>query len=166
MWTPDVHGTTACEAAPDVDELGGASPYWHSYTYDAVGNRETEVRHAASGDTVRTYTTPTVGQSQPHTLTQVEQTGPTGTRLEQYTYDASGNMTGRTTASRDQDLEWDAEGRLVEVTEEDGSTTSFRYDADGQRAGPRDFHRGGAVPGGHGGPAGQDRAFGGSHPLL
>ncbi|MEY9211487.1 RHS repeat-associated protein [Thermobifida halotolerans] len=133
VWTPDTHGTTACDAAPDVDDLGGASPYWHSYTYDAVGNRETEVRHSASGDTVRTYTTPTAGQSQPHTLTQVEQTGPTGTRLEQYTYDASGNMTGRTTASRDQDLEWDAEGRLVEVTEEDGSTTSFRYDADGQR---------------------------------
>ncbi|MEY9211602.1 hypothetical protein NI17_009615 [Thermobifida halotolerans] len=99
-----------------------------------MGNRETtEVRHAANGDTVRTYTTPAAGQSQPHTLTQVEQTGPDGTRLEQYTYDASGNMTSRTTASRDQDLEWDAESRLVKVTEEDGSTTAYRYDADGQQ---------------------------------
>ncbi|MEY9211642.1 RHS repeat protein [Thermobifida halotolerans] len=51
--------------------------------------------------------------------------------MEQYDYDASGNMAGRTAASREQDLEWDAEGRLVEVTEEDGSTTSYRYDADG-----------------------------------
>lgn len=49
-----------------------------------MGNRETEVRHAANGDTVRTYTTPTASQPQSHALAQIDQTRPDGTRLEQY----------------------------------------------------------------------------------
>jgi RHS repeat-associated protein len=133
VWTPDATGEQACAAEPSADALGGAAPYWHAYTYDTLGNRTTEVQHGPTGDITRTYTHGDATGLRPQALTQVEQTGPGGDRLEEYAYDEAGNMTGRTTASRDQDLEWDAEGNLARVTEEDGSHTSYVYDADGQR---------------------------------
>ncbi|WP_267909050.1 RHS repeat-associated core domain-containing protein [Nocardiopsis alborubida] len=133
VWTPDAAGEEACAAAPSADALGGAAPYWHAYTYDTLGNRTTEVQHGPTGDITRTYTHGDATGLRPQALTRVEQTGPGGDRLETYAYDEAGNMTGRTTASRDQDLEWDAEGNLARVTEEDGSQTSYVYDADGQR---------------------------------
>ncbi|WP_236567814.1 RHS repeat-associated core domain-containing protein [Nocardiopsis sp. FR6] len=133
VWTPDATGEQACEAAPSADALGGAAPYWHSYAYDTLGNRTTEVQHGPTGDVTRTYTHGDAAGLRPQALTKVEQTGPAGDRLEEYSYDEAGNMTGRTTAARDQDLEWDAEGNLTRVTEEDGSATSYVYDADGQR---------------------------------
>ncbi|WP_236743381.1 MULTISPECIES: RHS repeat-associated core domain-containing protein [Nocardiopsis] len=133
VWTPDATGEQACAAEPSTDDLGGAAPYWHSYTYDALGNRVTETRHDPVADTVRTYAHGGHEGMAPQALAQVTETGPAGDRLEQYAYDEAGNMTGRTTAARDQDLEWDAEGRLSRVVEEDGSATSFVYDADGQR---------------------------------
>ncbi|SHK76461.1 RHS repeat-associated core domain-containing protein, partial [Nocardiopsis flavescens] len=133
VWTPDATGENACQTAPSEDGLGGASPYWHSYTYDTLGNRTTETRHDAVGDTVRNYSHGDTAGLRPQALTQVEESGPAGTGLESYGYDASGNMTQRTTASRDQELEWDAEGKLESVTEEDGSVTSYVYDADGGR---------------------------------
>ncbi|WP_241479697.1 RHS repeat-associated core domain-containing protein [Nocardiopsis lucentensis] len=133
VWTPNTTGEQACDAAPSADSLGGPAPYWHSYTYDTLGNRTTEVQHGPNGDITRTYTHGDASGLRPQMLTQVQETGPGGDRLEQYSYDESGNMTGRTTASRDQSLEWDAEGNLVRVTEEDGSQTSYVYDADGSR---------------------------------
>ncbi|TDQ53342.1 RHS repeat-associated core domain-containing protein [Actinorugispora endophytica] len=131
-WTPESTETGGCEAAPTTAGLGGAAPYWHSYTYDAVGNRETEVQHAAGGDITRTYTQPEPGQDQPHAVTRVEQTGPGGDQLEQYGYDDAGNLTSRVTPAYDQTLEWDAEGKLVRVTDGDAQT-EFRYGADGSR---------------------------------
>ncbi|MDT0331472.1 RHS repeat-associated core domain-containing protein [Nocardiopsis lambiniae] len=133
VWTPDATGENACQAAPSEQNLGGASPYWHSYTYDTLGNRTTETRHDPVGNTVRTYTHGDAAGLRPQTLTQVQESGPAGTALETYAYDASGNMTGRTTPARDQELEWDAEGKLASVTEEDGGVTSYVYDADGGR---------------------------------
>ncbi|WP_433697315.1 RHS repeat-associated core domain-containing protein [Nocardiopsis sp. CA-288880] len=133
VWTPDATGDEACAAEPSADALGGAAPYWHAYTYDTLGNRTTEVQHGPAGDITRTYTHGDTTGLRPQALTQVEQTSPGGDRLETYAYDEAGNMTGRTTAARDQDLEWDAEGNLDRVTEEDGSQTSYVYDADGQR---------------------------------
>ncbi|MFV2198614.1 hypothetical protein [Nocardiopsis sp. LOL_012] len=133
VWTPNATGEQACDDEPAVSDLGGAAPYWHSYTYDTLGNRTTGVQHGPGGGTTRTYTHGDATGLRPQALTQVEETGPGGDRLETYTYDEAGNMTGRTTPSRDQELEWDAEGNLTQVTEEDGSQTSYVYDADGQR---------------------------------
>ncbi|SIO85231.1 YD repeat protein [Nocardiopsis sp. JB363] len=134
VWTPDATGEEACADQPSADALGGAAPYWHSYTYDKLGNRETEVQHGQpGGDITRTYHHGGATDVAPQALTSVEESGPAGDRLEEYTYDEAGNMTGRTTASREQDLEWDAEGNLSRVVEEDGSQTSYTYDADGQR---------------------------------
>ncbi|MGW8436126.1 RHS repeat-associated core domain-containing protein [Nocardiopsis sp. NPDC055879] len=138
-WTPDATGAEACQAAPQVGELGGPAPYWHSYTYDAVGNRVTETQHGGiGGATERTYTHPDAGQDQPHTLTQVHETGPAGERLEHYDYDEAGNMVSRTTPAHEQGLEWDAEGLLVRVDDAASGETTYTYDADGGRLIRRD----------------------------
>ena len=60
-------------------QRGGPDPYWHSWTYDSVGNRLTQTEHptAAGGDQVDTvYTYQAAGTSQPHTLTSKSVTDP------------------------------------------------------------------------------------------
>lgn len=133
-WKKETYPAIRAQAAePSADTLGGAAPYWHSYAYDALGNRTSEVQHGPTGNVTRAYTHGDPAGLRPQALTRVEQSGSSGDRLEEYSYDEAGNMTGRTTAARDQDLEWDVEGNLARVTEEDGSATSYVYDADGQR---------------------------------
>ncbi|MFE6775286.1 polymorphic toxin-type HINT domain-containing protein [Streptomyces sp. NPDC057702] len=138
-WTQP---TTTCADAPAGDVLGGPAPYWQSYSYDKVGNRLTETAHdltgAAANNTTRTYTYPAPGQPRPHALTSVATKGPTGTARETYDYDATGNTRARTLGGDTQNLTWDAEGHLAEVTEPVGdtgktTTTSYLYDADGNR---------------------------------
>ncbi|MFD9741715.1 RHS repeat-associated core domain-containing protein [Umezawaea sp. NPDC059074] len=128
-WTP----TGGCDAAPGVTGLGGPAPYWQSFGYDKVGNRVSETRHAAGGDTVRTSTYPAGG----HRLASVATAGPGGTATDRFDYDASGNTIGRNLASGAQRLDWDAEGHLAKVTE-GTKTTEFLYDADGDRLIRRD----------------------------
>lgn len=135
-WTP---GNGSCTAGPTTAGLGGPSGYWHSYTYDLAGSRKSETIHAAAGDTQRTYSYPAVsatGKGQPHTLSRVV-TQPSGTAQTtvDYTYDATGNTksqtrTGASTGS--QTLNWDDEGRL-ESANTDGASSSYIYDADGDR---------------------------------
>jgi len=121
-WTP----TGGCGADPTTGALGGAAPYWHSYTYDAVGNRLAETQHAAAGDTVRTYGYPAAGA---HKLASVTTARPaTAPRTEQFTYDATGNTLTRP----GQQLEWDQLGKLGQVSE-GANKTRFVYDADGER---------------------------------
>lgn len=125
-WTPS---SGDCGDARSASALGGPAPYWHSFTYDKTGNRLSEVRHAAGGDTTRAYTYPTAGSAQPHTLRSVTTTGPGGAKTDTYTYDSAGNMLTR----QGQDLTWDAEGQLEKIGD-----TSFLYDADGNRLIRRD----------------------------
>ncbi|MFF5898648.1 polymorphic toxin-type HINT domain-containing protein [Streptomyces argenteolus] len=137
-WT---QGTTTCAGAPAGGQAGGPAPYWHSYTYDKVGNRKTETLHDVTGDatknTVRDYAYPAPGAPRPHGVTSVTQSGPGGTARDSYGYDAVGNTDTRTLAGTTQKLDWDAEGRLAKVTEpvEGGAdeVTSYVYDADGNR---------------------------------
>ncbi|WP_052744899.1 RHS repeat-associated core domain-containing protein [Micromonospora sp. HK10] len=133
-WTPSGDD---CATAPATTGLGGPAPYWHSYRYDKVGNRLSEVQHAAGGDITRGYAYPAAGSDQPHTLRSVTTTGPGGSRTDSYGYDSDGNTTTRTVAGAGQTLTWDAEGRLASVTE-GGRTTSYLYDADGNRLIRRD----------------------------
>ena len=121
-WTP----ASGCAAAPSTGSLGGAAPYWHSYTYDAVGNRLTEAQHAATGDTVRTYGYPAAGA---HKLDSVTTTAPgAAAKSERFTYDSTGNTLTRP----GQQLDWDALGKLEQVSEGD-KKTRFVYDAEGER---------------------------------
>ncbi|MFY1674294.1 RHS repeat-associated core domain-containing protein [Plantactinospora sp. WMMB334] len=144
-WT----GTDECAAAPSTSTVGGPDPYWHSYTFDRVGNRLTETQHdAVGGDpslaVTASYTYPAAGAAQPHTLGSVTTSGPPsgglpgGQRLDEYAYDASGNMVSRRIGGgAEQVLEWNAEGRLEKVTE-GSKVTEFLYDASGSRLIRRD----------------------------
>ncbi len=137
-WT---QGGKECASTPSGGVLGGPAAYWSSYTYDKVGNRSTETLHDPSGDpaknTKRTYGYPAPGSPQPHTLTSVKATGPSGTAEDTFGYDESGNTTTRRLAGDTQSLQWDPEGRLSKVTEpvEGGAdkVTEYLYDADGNR---------------------------------
>ncbi|MFF5161413.1 polymorphic toxin-type HINT domain-containing protein [Streptomyces sp. NPDC000348] len=141
MKTAWTQATATCAAAPSAQTVGGPAPYWHSYTYDKVGNRETETLHDLSGDlvknTVRTCDYPDPGTPRPHALSSVTQTGPGGTARDSYGYDAVGNTDTRTLAGTTQDLDWDAEGRLVKVTKpvegKPDDVTEYVYDASGNR---------------------------------
>ncbi|MFB8085071.1 DUF5615 family PIN-like protein [Streptomyces sp. NPDC055992] len=124
--------TTTCATAPAASQLGGPAPYWQSFTYDKSGNRATQTRHDVTGDTAKdlkdTYTYPTPGTAQAHSLTSRKTTGPVGSTTDTYTYDSSGNTLTRP----GQSLIWDAEGHLASVTKS-GKTTSYLYDASGNR---------------------------------
>ncbi|MEV4756131.1 RHS repeat-associated core domain-containing protein [Micromonospora sp. NPDC049559] len=131
-WTP----AGGCATAPDAAALAGPAPYWQSFTYDLVGNRLTETRHALSGDTVRRYGYPAAGA---HRLASVTTTEPGGaTRTDEYGYDAAGNTTRRDLSSGDAVLTWDETGKLTRLTEGDDKTTEYVYDADGNRLIRRD----------------------------
>lgn len=116
-WTP---ASGNCATAPTVAGLGGAAPYWQSWTYTSTGLRKTQVDHASVGDTTSTYTYNT---AQPHTLAKVSSTGAPD---KVYDYDARGNTTTRP----GQNLTWDGEGKLTKLTESNGST-EYVYDAEG-----------------------------------
>ncbi|MFG3715047.1 RHS repeat domain-containing protein [Micromonospora sp. NPDC047730] len=129
--------TTGCASAPSGTVVGGPAPYWHSYQYDATGNRTREVLHGIAGqaDTERTYQVP--GTAQGHRLAGVTQTGGAGDRTDSFGYDATGNLTTRTVGAETERLAWDAEGALTSITEGD-SLTSFVYGAGGERLIRRD----------------------------
>ncbi|GCD42220.1 polymorphic toxin-type HINT domain-containing protein [Streptomyces paromomycinus] len=131
-WT----ATDGCAAAPSKATVGGPQPYWHSYQYDAVGNRTQLVEHDTGGDpakdVTRSYSYPGQGKDQPRTLTKAETKGPQGTSASTYAYDAAGNMTLRQVGGNIQKLSYDTEGNLAKITEGDKSTENL-YDADGER---------------------------------
>jgi RHS repeat-associated protein len=129
-FTPN---TGNCAPAPTVPSLGGAAPYWFDFGYDNVGNRRTETKHTAQGDTTRTYNYPAGGAPQPHTVRSIEQTGPNGTSRDEFDYNPNGDTVSRKVSGSTQTLDWDSEGHLSLVTEADGKKSSYVYDASGAR---------------------------------
>ncbi|MFB6568796.1 polymorphic toxin-type HINT domain-containing protein [Streptomyces noursei] len=137
-WT---QSDKTCATAPAGNLIAGPAPYWQSYRYDLAGNRTARTEHDPTGDAAKdtksTYTYPKPGTPQPHTLTTVDTTAPTGTSTSAYTYDPTGNTATRTLHGDKQTLTWDPEGHLTKVTEPAGDkgtkTTAYLYDADGNR---------------------------------
>ncbi|GAA1677099.1 RHS repeat-associated core domain-containing protein [Kribbella yunnanensis] len=127
-WTPA--GT--CADTRSASTVGGPAPYWQSYTYDVTGNRKTITDHKTAGDTTSTYTYPAATAARPHAVTGVSESGPGGTAVDTYAYDAAGNMSSRQVGGDTDTLTWDAEGHLASVSGPAGDT-SFVYDADGNR---------------------------------
>nr|WSX74755.1 RHS repeat-associated core domain-containing protein [Streptomyces sp. NBC_00899] len=130
--------TAGCATTPSAQVLGGPASYWQSLGYDQAGDRTSETDHSTTGnpaqDTVRNYSYPAPTAPQPHTLSQVQTTGPGGTAVDSYTYDASGDTQTRAVGGGSkQTLVWDGEGRLAQVTTDDGKSTAYVYDADGNR---------------------------------
>ncbi|WP_369169565.1 polymorphic toxin-type HINT domain-containing protein [Streptomyces sp. R28] len=135
----DGTGPTACDAAPGSSSLGGPAPYWKSYETDALGNRTTETLHDTGLDTAknitRSYEYGTAGAlgDGPHQLTKVTERTPTGDKQSTYEYDDAGNTTKRTIGGDAQSLTWTDTGKVNEVTEANGSKTSYLYDGSGNR---------------------------------
>ncbi|MFI1508670.1 polymorphic toxin-type HINT domain-containing protein [Streptomyces sp. NPDC020597] len=135
----DGTGPTACDTAAGSGALGGPAPYWKSYETDAIGNRVSETNHDtgrnAANDITRTYEyggAGTLGDG-PHQVTKITEKTPTGDKQSAYEYDDSGNTTKRTIGGNAQSLTWTDSGKVNEVTEANGSKTSYVYDADGNR---------------------------------
>ncbi|WP_329291440.1 restriction endonuclease fold toxin [Streptomyces pseudovenezuelae] len=124
-WTP---ATADCSTSKRTTaNLGGASPYWTSYTYTDSGLRKTETAHTTSADTTKTYCYNT---TKPHQLAATT-TGSTCTGVAPtYVYDDTGNTTTRLDGTTSQTLVWDNESRLNKLVE-GSSTTGYVYDADG-----------------------------------
>ncbi|MFJ7995639.1 RHS repeat domain-containing protein [Streptomyces sp. NPDC096310] len=132
-WT----AKTNCATAPTTATVGGPDAYWQTYSYDTLGNRTKLVDHATSTqtstDATTTYTHPAAKTGLPHAVQQASvQGGANNGQTSSFTYDKAGNTTQRAVGTRTQKLTWDSEGHLATLTEA-GKTTSYLYDADGNR---------------------------------
>ena len=125
---------TQTAATCTTPQRTGADPYWRQWTFDTIGNRLTQTdKNPAAGDTTWTYTVGAAGAVKPHQVKTVTATGPRPAPTRTFSYDPAGNTTTRTTATGTaQTLTWDKEGHLATLTE-GGTTTSYIYDADGNR---------------------------------
>ena len=102
---------------------GRAGTVLHKWTIDKLGNRTAETKTASGGATATSNYTYAAG-AQPHGVRTVT----TGSKVDTYGYDATGNLTTR----MGQTLEWDAESNLAKVTEgRSGSPTSTTPPATG-----------------------------------
>jgi RHS repeat-associated protein len=126
-WTP---ADSNCAGAPSSGNLGGAAPYWTSYSVDpATGNRVSTTEHGTTpgaDSTTDTYSYPAPG-SGAHAVQSISHvTGGVTTTPSTYSYDASGN----TIARPGQTLSYDAEGKISTVTEGSDSQSNV-YDSSG-----------------------------------
>ncbi|MGW1464282.1 RHS repeat-associated core domain-containing protein [Streptomyces sp. NPDC002308] len=130
-WTP-ADGDCATTGRTTAN-LGGAAPYWTSYTYTAGSQRNTETTHTADTSTTTTSCY-RGGTTQPHTLLATVTSGTCIGATAEYGYDAEGNTTSRPDGSTTQNLDWDAEGKLSRLTENPAGAaraTDYLYGAGG-----------------------------------
>ncbi|WP_232108177.1 RHS repeat domain-containing protein [Streptomyces gossypiisoli] len=124
-WTP---ASQQCSDTRSASSLGGRAPYWTSYTYNDAGQRTTETKHTAAGNTTTTYCYER--EDQPHALTGTSTKADCAAPDRAYDFDTTGNTTSRPDGTATQDLLWSDEGRLTTLTES-GKTTDYLYGADG-----------------------------------
>ena len=129
-WTP---ADGDCAVARRTQQgLGGPAAYWHSYEYDAIGNRTRSVERTGTTSVERTYRYPAAGADQPHALQSMQTVGG-GTAT--YTYDRVGRTVTRPAdglTGAGQALTWDMENHLATSTDSDGAG-AYVYDANGNR---------------------------------
>jgi RHS repeat-associated protein len=134
-WTP---AQPDCVPDPSATALGGAAPYWTSWTFDVSGNRTSQVQHSATGKVTATPTYPVPGQPRPHAPQSISTSNGTSSSENDYTYDNTGSTKTRGPATEGQTFTYDAEGHVASITEADGKTSTYVYDADGNRILTRD----------------------------
>jgi RHS repeat-associated protein len=126
-WTP---ADKNCASGPSATNLGGAAPYWDSYTIDpATGNRTLETLHgagAAGADINDNYLYPPSGTANPHAVQTVQQTVGSSVSNTSYGYDAAGNQNSRP----GQTVTYDAEGKVSTIGDGTNSESNI-YDASG-----------------------------------
>ncbi|MFC9083865.1 RHS repeat-associated core domain-containing protein [Streptomyces sp. NPDC057062] len=138
-WT----ATDNCAATPapgSSTTVGGPSPYWQTWTYDATGARNTQIDHDPTGNTshdaTATYKPFTATNKGPaHAVSEVDKVTPgdaASNTTNVYTYDDDGNVHTRTTRAGTDTLTYNDEGMLsaLSSTGSAGDTT-YLYDADG-----------------------------------
>ncbi|GHI27869.1 hypothetical protein Shyd_92400 [Streptomyces hydrogenans] len=131
--------------------VGGPSPYWQSYAYDATGNRRGLTHHDITGDSTKDVVTTQGfapgpnrkttaagtggGTGGPHALlTSTTATPGSPDEAIGYQYDAGGNTTAITDRAGTTDLTWDTEGKLAALDRTgDEADTTYVYDADGDQ---------------------------------
>lgn len=95
----------------------------HAWTYDAVGNRLTQVATVGAAPSATTSTTTYDYNTNDRLLTEATEGAPSGATTTTHTYDAAGNLKttseGATTVAQ---YTWDAEGRLAGAVLGDGPT--------------------------------------------
>lgn len=135
-WTP---ASGNCAATKSMAGLGGAAPFWHTFSFDKTGNRKQQVVHTSAGNVTSNYSYPNSGPNsvRPHALSSVTTTGPHGTASNSYTYNATGDLESRNVGGDTQTFSYDAEGRTATATDRSG-TSRYIYDADGNRLITRD----------------------------
>jgi RHS repeat-associated protein len=133
-WTPS---SAKCETSPTAAALGGAAPYWTSWTFDLSGNRRTQVQHGVAGDTTTTSNYPDPGQPRPHAIQSSSTAGPGSGPAISYNYDNSGN-TIQSGPGTGQTFTYDVEGHTATAKDAAGKTSTYVYDADGNRIITRD----------------------------
>lgn len=137
---PKIPGLGGCtDTTPSAGtggSVGGPSPYWLTWTYDAVGNRTTQTNHSTTtptGGGTTTYTQPAAGTSRPHSTTGATTNVPASTA--NYGYNTAGQLTSRPgVGGGTQTLSYTPDGHLDTLTQDTGTgagTTTYLYDADG-----------------------------------
>ncbi|MGW2643020.1 RHS repeat-associated core domain-containing protein [Streptomyces sp. NPDC001348] len=137
-WT----ATDDCAATPTTGAsttVGGPSPYWQSWTYDATGARASQVDHDTTGDAshdaTSTYTPVEAGKGPAHAVAKVDTVVPgdsTAGTTDAYTYDEDGNVRTRTTRAGTDTFTYDDEDHLSELSSTGSADdTKYLYDADG-----------------------------------
>ncbi|WP_340558756.1 polymorphic toxin-type HINT domain-containing protein [Streptomyces sp. GSL17-111] len=145
-WTAATGGcpraTGARDSAPDPADLTlgpDGDGYWHTYEYDAIGNRTQLTEHDLTDPALTDTHTYSYDGPQPHALTAVNSTevDTTGTveSLQTYAYDTTGNTTERQIGGDTQQLTWSPDNKLTatDTTGDGVDDVSYLYDADGNR---------------------------------
>jgi RHS repeat-associated protein len=143
--------TNSCATNPATANsnatVGGPQPYWLSWTYDAAGNRETQVKHgvgsATAANTATKYTMSTAGISHALTNTKVGASLAAITtstpNATSYTYNVDGAMKTRTEGTTATNFTYGVDGAVETVSQNLTTapstptfTSNYVEDADGQ----------------------------------
>ncbi|MEU8264550.1 polymorphic toxin-type HINT domain-containing protein [Micromonospora sp. NPDC048999] len=134
-WT---QAANACAATPSANDVGGVSPYWKSYAFNKAGSRTSVTDHRAG--VTSDYGYAAAGAGQPNAVRTVT----TGSRVDHYDWDATGNLTYRRVNGDTETLTWNPQGKLTEINGPGGKTRMI-YDVDGNRIARIDPDGGAAV---------------------
>ena len=135
---PSTNGSCPTDpATAGKTAVGGPQPYWTTWTFDQLGQRQNQDQHALGSQTTDTTATYTYGQTgHAHALIGTTVAGPSGSKnLTNYGYDNNGNVTTYPTSgtSGTQTLTWNPQGRMTSDTTTSGDTTTQVDDAAGNQ---------------------------------
>jgi len=135
-WTATDNCATTPTSSSDStvgDGISSASAYWTTWSYDVLGDMQSQDQHSLTGGS-DAITTNSFGGSNggAHALTTSATTTGGNTSTSTFEYDEAGNMTTRDVpATGNQTLSWNAAGQLTQVSGGSAGTTSYVYAPDG-----------------------------------